>query len=413
MKIAKNSQIKRVSSVFLGGALLLGGIASATAQVLAYDLDFRQIDPKIEKSFGVDSFDEEYSHGILYQDDSTKVDGLSPAAKKITFHGADKCTDRTDKHCGDNTEKRSDVYAKITNGAIYNNKYLDVIEYIWTDTGMWGMDLKTPSIFFYPESADDQTIGHIHREFHFYEAGTTTEVAFKGVIALSDFDWQEGYYIAQGYHQAYLNNPTIINYTAPNTWTTQGDADDPLYVNGPYMLWVEVQGASPKVPLILVYQAPEQSRGSSTIMKNVNYLTYHIEGVVPDGQAETSFDTVVQYGTVTPKTAKTIEGYTFDGWYLDEAMTQPAPSNLVITEDTNLYGKYTETKADVPATSSEAVQKGPSTPNTGVNNINDFDAGTLGVNQINFVTLAVSLLASVSGLALLVHFCRRGRALKF
>ena len=59
-------------------------------------------------------------------------------------------------------------------------------------------------------------------------------------------------------------------------------------------------------------------------------------------------DDTVKYGSVyTSKTANTVTGYTFNGWYTDEACSTEFVDGSVINEDTVLYGKYIANKYTV------------------------------------------------------------------
>ena len=332
----------QIASMLVGSTMVLSGVLSMALQASAYEVRFRQLDKTVEKAYGVDAFEEEYSYGALFKDGAAKVNSSNETSLKTSFSGTSVC-ESTVQYCGNNTSRNPNIYVTTVRGAFYKNEFLDVREYLWTDKGQWGRAIDSSAIYYNPNAEDEDKNGTVHREFHFYKTGTNTEVNFKGIVAFSDLDWSEGYYIEQGYHQAYLDDPTLLDYSSPNTWLTQNNEEEGLYVNDPHALWVEVDSTSSR-PLILAYKAPE-SRGSGTYVNNVNYIEYNLIGSKPTGVTAPKYDTVVRYGTATPKNPTIANGtnlddYDFTGWYLDEGLTNKAEEKIRITSNIKLYGKY-------------------------------------------------------------------------
>lgn len=82
------------------------------------------------------------------------------------------------------------------------------------------------------------------------------------------------------------------------------------------------------------------------ITVNVNYVYVDIDdNLVPEGAIVPEGDKDLLYGssytTENLKNANEVEGYVFNGWYLDEACTIPFEDIISLTEDTTLYGYWT------------------------------------------------------------------------
>lgn len=82
------------------------------------------------------------------------------------------------------------------------------------------------------------------------------------------------------------------------------------------------------------------------ITVNVNYVYVDIDdNLVPEGAIVPEGDKDLLYGssytTENLKNANEVEGYVFNGWYLDEACTIPFEDITSLTEDTTLYGYWT------------------------------------------------------------------------
>ena len=82
------------------------------------------------------------------------------------------------------------------------------------------------------------------------------------------------------------------------------------------------------------------------ITVNVNYVYVDIDdnlgpegAIVPDADQDLLYGS--SYTTENLKNANEVEGYVFNGWYLDEACTIPFEDIISLTEDTTLYGYWT------------------------------------------------------------------------
>ncbi len=76
-------------------------------------------------------------------------------------------------------------------------------------------------------------------------------------------------------------------------------------------------------------------------------VDYSWDGDIPNGSVLPESDKLAAGTEYTAETVDTVTGYTFDGWYTDEALSESFADNTVITEDTILYGKWTVKKYDV------------------------------------------------------------------
>ncbi len=356
--IRKKERFARFLSLALGATLLAGGtlstILQASADEVSFHINMRYLSSD-EKTYGIDPFSEEYSKGVVFRNENARVSSGDIHTIELV-KSSDSILDGNcpDGNSGcvlyDNHSRNDNIYVETKRGAIYNNRYLDVREYLWIDKGRWGRSVNGGGIYYDAAGVDSEDgSATITRELHFYETGTNNEIDFKGVVAFGDFDFEEGYTISEGYRQAYLNNPTVtVHELNSKTWLGQGSAENPVAFDGNiYMLWVEVEG-TPTQPLTLQYKAPS-SRGSATISPTVS-VTYHLIGENPDGVSAPTFDTVAKYGTITPQNPivddeGAIDKYTFSGWYYDEEMTRPVMGTVVPGEDIDLYGKYIKNEA--------------------------------------------------------------------
>ncbi len=71
-------------------------------------------------------------------------------------------------------------------------------------------------------------------------------------------------------------------------------------------------------------------------------LTYDTQGGSYVGGVTVPYGTVQTVTSTTPNR----EGYTFGGWYLDAACTQPAGSSVTVEQNTTLYAKWNSTNVD-------------------------------------------------------------------
>lgn len=72
-------------------------------------------------------------------------------------------------------------------------------------------------------------------------------------------------------------------------------------------------------------------------------LNGHGEGTIPPNQWATPYDGEEQIEPPTPHA----NGYIFEGWFTDEALTQPFDATQPVTEDKNLYAKWVAGSYDV------------------------------------------------------------------
>lgn len=332
------------------------------------------------KTYGTDAFDAKYSRGVVLRDSKFNATtnpmtiNWPSGSEKVTIEVSDP-NDNFDLQCYKNTTKSS--YVEYKNGAIYNNEYYDVREYIWLGTASgangaanWCYRGANSTTIYYLRSddnnkKDNKTVANI--EFHFYKAGTETEVEFHGVIGMNDFEVGDQYKISQGGGQVYLRKPTVLSYIEDSQAWGIPASSDKNSVDKQFDLWVEVDSTNSK-PLTMQYivdgpfSKVGRFRATAMMMEAVN-LNYQIVGDKPDGVTAPASDVVTQYGNITPKNAKEAEGYTFDGWYYDKEMTNKAGTYMgKLDRDTTLYGKYVK----VEEKEEEKKEDSPKTPDTGL-----------------------------------------------
>lgn len=75
---------------------------------------------------------------------------------------------------------------------------------------------------------------------------------------------------------------------------------------------------------------------------NVNYK---FVGDSPEGAKAPDADTDLELGAYTAKAQQPVDGYTFDGWYTDEACTTKWNDGDALTGSMTLYGKWTKNPA--------------------------------------------------------------------
>ena len=68
--------------------------------------------------------------------------------------------------------------------------------------------------------------------------------------------------------------------------------------------------------------------------------------------SKVDFQTTAANGSITKPADPTREGYTFAGWYTDEACTEPYDFSVAVTADMTLYAKWTKNEASSSGTSS-------------------------------------------------------------
>jgi len=80
---------------------------------------------------------------------------------------------------------------------------------------------------------------------------------------------------------------------------------------------------------------------------NKHTVSYAFVGEAPDAVAAPDADTV-DYGTAyNATTPDKVKGYRFDGWYTDEGCTAAFTDGTAITDDTDLYGRWTTVTGDL------------------------------------------------------------------
>ncbi|MBR3132228.1 InlB B-repeat-containing protein, partial [Candidatus Saccharibacteria bacterium] len=318
-----------------------------------------------EKIYGQDAFSQEYSRGVVFwsegRSNMTKEfskplsDTVCPNG--ITPGGTDVAKEA---FCYNNHAEKADVYYIVRNGAVMNNQPLDVQVYPWVqlndgddvDKGFWGTytnsgegDTNVAGISFpshaqtgvYNITTGTTTTRIIHLKIRFYKAGTAgtsnaEEVSFKGVIGTTDLDTLEGLNIVQGYHQGFVNDDTDLAFDGLHTWAgTTG-------TQGKTIFRAEVE-SNHEYPLKVDYIV--RTGLGTHFWANSNTVNYNISDA-PQGVTTPGSDIVAKYGTYAPSSVSAVDGYTFDGWYLDENMTEKAGTTIMVSSDTTLYGKFTQ-----------------------------------------------------------------------
>ena len=74
-------------------------------------------------------------------------------------------------------------------------------------------------------------------------------------------------------------------------------------------------------------------------------VDYKFVGDVPEGAKAPEADTDLELGAYTAKAQQPVDGYTFDGWYTDEACTAKWNEGDELTGSMTLYGKWTKNPA--------------------------------------------------------------------
>lgn len=74
-------------------------------------------------------------------------------------------------------------------------------------------------------------------------------------------------------------------------------------------------------------------------------VDYKFVGDVPEGAKIPGADTGLELGAYTAKAQQPVDGYTFDGWYTDEACTAKWNDGDELTGSMTLYGKWTKNPA--------------------------------------------------------------------
>lgn len=74
-------------------------------------------------------------------------------------------------------------------------------------------------------------------------------------------------------------------------------------------------------------------------------VDYKFVGDAPEGAKAPDADTNLELGAYTAKAQQPVDGYTFDGWYTDEACTTKWNDGDALTGSMTLYGKWTKNPA--------------------------------------------------------------------
>jgi len=112
--------------------------------------------------------------------------------------------------------------------------------------------------------------------------------------------------------------------------------------------WFDGNGTKYTADTVYNVQADTTLTAQWTI--NEYDIVYNVVGEKPNKAVVPANATVEHgdaYAAVTPAA---ISGYTFDGWYTNESCTTKFADNTVITEDTDLYGKWTRNLITVSGT---------------------------------------------------------------
>lgn len=191
---------------------------------------------------------------------------------------------------------------------------------------------------------------------------------------------------------------SITDDTATNTpkFTVKGNVTGGTFTEGVDSQYI-AEGSAPLVDTDGAYTVlPEEDAKDQavvTVTTNGNVVYYKsrttadsaVEGtsseVVPlmanvtlvyNNGAEDSLQTVQKGTAMAPVDEPTRDGYTFAGWYTNEALTEAYEFGTVVMSDMTLYAKWTEASADnaganEPAKDSDASDAGDksATPKTG------------------------------------------------
>ena len=303
-----------------------------------------------ERIYSVDPFDADHSAGYFCMDPNEST------AKGLV----DSEEGGYDGWHGTNTKRDSNVYIDHPKSACFNGTYYDVREYTWmTDCDFYAINSRGRS------AAQGTEDGRLHREFHFYKAGTLNtskpeEVSFSGVMRLTDLDLNEGYSFNQGLYAVWLNNPTTVTKRDSNTWRGTWENNNDGINMEQQMLWAEVDG-TPQKPLIITYWV-SQRHGS-----NINYFGNSIKyelvadgkNPLPEGSKPAVGTHCATYAEYALMPEDQFPRYEFDGWYYDKALTKKVPSKIMVDKDYTFYGTYHKVSGSITT----EVVNGEITPN--------------------------------------------------
>ena len=148
-----------------------------------------------------------------------------------------------------------------------------------------------------------------------------------------------------------------ISFGATGADWVLGDCDhaiDGWYVDAADARW-SAHGATKHVVLTehVMFEAPVALKAAHGLVS----VDYKYVGDVPEGAKAPDADTGLELGAYTAKAQQPVDGYTFDGWYTDEACTTKWNDGDALTGSMTLYGKWT--KNPVAPTTPDAGNKTP------------------------------------------------------
>lgn len=262
-----------------------------------------------------------------------------------------------------NADQKGDIYVDCPNGANINGTFLDVRIYFSIETKEksigWKFTQSGRMGQMHTESPEKGTIpSRTKMEFHFYPSGTlgnkseeeikACETEFRGVLCIIDLDKGEGFHFVRGLQGVWLNEVTHVQGYDDNTWLgtwTNGQSGGTVNMSTPERetLWAEVRG-TPSEPLTLEY-IMQDSRASELnyFGPSIHYvLVPHGEDALPEGAATPQDAKCVRYGSYQLAEAYQYDGYVFDGWYEDKALTKEVSSDQTykVNSDLTFFGTY-------------------------------------------------------------------------
>lgn len=321
------------------------------------------------KTYGKDTFPEEYAYGVVDLASATKV--TKGSGVTTTTNVGTGNVENFIGYCGNNTSF-SDAYSvTYTKGARYKNEYYDVkIRFRTTDSKYYWMNLvpKRLGEGRMPQLGADYNINGQKRyadkkqitEWHFYKTGTNQEVSFKGVMSLDDLDGGpeviEGYGFRNGAQLLYATSDTDLRIASSNQthsypgWGTQNIPKGSVYgTTTSYGYTTEKQvvyvvfSSSPGSPFSFDY-FDGTTWGSDMGTSPSLDIKYNIVSSSDYKANQTiTTDKFDKYGEIyrIQNYQENLAAYTFDGWYSDSGLKNKVTSFSNVQENKTVYGKYT------------------------------------------------------------------------
>ena len=136
-----------------------------------------------------------------------------------------------------------------------------------------------------------------------------------------------------------------ISFGATGADWVLGDCDhaiDGWYDDAADARW-SAHGATKHVVLTEhgTFEAPVALKAAHGLVR----VDYKFVGDAPEGAKAPEADTGLELGAYTAKAQQPVDGYTFDGWYTDEACTTKWNDGDALTGSMTLYGKWTKNPA--------------------------------------------------------------------